>query len=113
MDIRELHLLTSDLTRQLHFYVDRLSLPVVAVRPDSLVLQVGTTRLTFKQAPLEAHQIYHFAFNVPPRQLLKRKPGSRNVSHFSVITPEPINSFSKPGMLTPSTSTTLLGISWN
>lgn len=73
MDIRELHLLTSDLTRQLHFYVDRLSLPVVAVRPDSLVLQVGTTRLTFKQAPLEAHQIYHFAFNVPPRQFIEAK----------------------------------------
>lgn len=73
MDIRELRLLTSDLALQRDFYIQRLSLPAPLATPDRLTLQMGTSRLTFTPAPLDAHPFYHFAFNIPPQQFAEAK----------------------------------------
>ena len=73
MDIRELRLVTSDLAMQRDFYAHCLSLTASIATPDRLTLQIGTSRLIFIQAPLDAHQIYHFAFNIPSQQFAEAK----------------------------------------
>jgi catechol 2,3-dioxygenase-like lactoylglutathione lyase family enzyme len=68
MKILELQLLTSDLELLHRFYVDLLGLNLLEFRQDFLMVQVGSSRLQFKQQTgFSGH--YHFAFDVPENQL--------------------------------------------
>lgn len=73
MEIRELHLVTSNLALQRDFYIHALSLTASIATPERLTVQIGTSQLTFTQAALDAPQRYHFAINVPPQQFADAK----------------------------------------
>ena len=67
MHIDALELLAPDLAALHAFYADRFGLPadLAAAR---LTIQVGTTRLTFAQAPPGWTGRYHYAINIPANQ---------------------------------------------
>jgi catechol-2,3-dioxygenase len=73
MQIQDLRLETVDLERQRDFYCRRLSFAAASVTPDSFTLQIGASRLTFISAPSDAQRVYHFAFNILPRQFAEAK----------------------------------------
>lgn len=73
MQIEHLELLAPDLTALRDFYAGRLGLPVLPAPPDRLALQVGTTRLTFAQAPEGWTGHYHYAINIPENQYREAK----------------------------------------
>lgn len=69
MHIRRLELQTHDLPAQQQFYGERLGLPIIAANEQSVELQMGKTRLAFKQAPADWQGVYHFALNIPENLL--------------------------------------------
>ncbi|MFN8511914.1 MAG: hypothetical protein U0232_11575 [Thermomicrobiales bacterium] len=73
MQIEHLELLATDLPALRDFYAGRFGLPVLPSPADRLVLQVGTSRLTFAQAPADWTGRYHYAFNIPENQFRQAK----------------------------------------
>jgi catechol-2,3-dioxygenase len=73
MNIDELEILTPDLSGEHDFYSGVLGLPGLAITGDSLSVQVGSSRLTFGQAPGGWNGFYHFAFNIPENQFREAK----------------------------------------
>jgi catechol-2,3-dioxygenase len=85
MKINELHLLTRDLPAQARFYSELLGLPVQDVPARSRIdVQVGQTRLIFKQAEEGWQGKYHFAINIPPNQFVAAKTWLE--SHSTLLT---------------------------
>jgi catechol-2,3-dioxygenase len=72
MRIHELRLPTTDLTAQIAFYRDVLSLPIVESTSEHFAVQAGATRLIFT-AEGEAAPVYHFAFNIPRNHFASAK----------------------------------------
>lgn len=68
MYIHEATLMTRDIRAQRRFYGELMGLSLHE-EAESLTIEVGTTRLIFKQAPDDWRGCYHFAFNVPENQL--------------------------------------------
>lgn len=68
MLIKDIRILTSDLTATTTFYANVLGLPVVEQTAAHLILQAGSSTITF--LPVSGQQpVYHFAFNIPQDQL--------------------------------------------
>jgi len=76
MKITELRLQAHDLDAQRTFYTGVLGLPVVSQKgtqtAGTLIMQAGSTRLSFEAAPTSAAP-YHFAFNIPRNRLPQAK----------------------------------------
>ncbi|HEY0071544.1 MAG TPA: hypothetical protein VGE04_16385 [Chloroflexia bacterium] len=72
MKIVELELEATDLPAQRRFYGDVLHLPTVET-PGTLSVQVGRSRIVFKEAQNGALRAYHFAFNIPERRFEEAK----------------------------------------
>src|SRR5438552_5474144 len=70
--ISELNLLRDDLSAQRRFYVDVLHLPGV-MSGDTLSLQAGSSKLTFRQTSGGPSGVYHFAFNIPENRFEEAK----------------------------------------
>ena len=73
MDILDLQLVTTALPQQLDFYTRVFGLPTLVATPETMSLQVGTSRLTFRQASAPLPGSYHFAFNIPENQFAEAK----------------------------------------
>lgn len=73
MHLEHLELLATDLPALRDFYAGRFGLPVLPSSADRLALQVGTSRLTFAQAPADWTGRYHYAFNIPENQFRQAK----------------------------------------
>jgi len=71
MRITELSLDTQNFQEQHHFYTNILGLPLREKTPETFTVQVGTTRLTFRETTKETG--YHFAFTIPSNKLAKAK----------------------------------------
>jgi catechol-2,3-dioxygenase len=68
--ILQLRLQTHRLTDLRAFYREKLHFPIREETSDSVTFQVGTTSLTFVQAPENVSRpFYHFAFNIPENKL--------------------------------------------
>lgn len=72
MKITHFELRTRDLQAQWEFYSRVLELPVTLL-VDLLEVQVGATRLIFRQADSHFDGAYHFAFNIPENQIYAAK----------------------------------------
>lgn len=71
MRITELSLDTQNFQEQFHFYTNILGLPLREKTPETFTIQVGTTRLTFRETVKETG--YHFAFTIPSNKLARAK----------------------------------------
>lgn len=69
MHLLDLHLLTADLAATRRFYAGTLGLPVHQPAPGCLAVHVGTSTITFEQAPPGTVPFYHVAFTVPANQI--------------------------------------------
>lgn len=72
MRILELQLVTTALPQQRDFYAGVFGFPALRAAPDTLVLQAGSSRLTFTATDSLAG-VYHFAFNIPENQFSAAK----------------------------------------
>ena len=73
MIIHELHLMTNRLQEQRDFYHHLLGFPLLTADADKLVLQVGSSTLTFVATAMPTPAPYHFAFNMPEGQFAEAK----------------------------------------
>jgi catechol 2,3-dioxygenase-like lactoylglutathione lyase family enzyme len=73
MQIEHLELLAPDLPALRDFYAGQFGLPVLPAPDNRLALQVGTSHLTFTQAPAGWSGRYHFAFTIPENQYREAK----------------------------------------
>ncbi len=71
MRITELSLDTQNFQEQQHFYTNILGLPLREKTPETFTVQVGTTRLTFRETTKETG--YHFAFTIPKNTFAQAK----------------------------------------
>jgi catechol-2,3-dioxygenase len=72
MKIRELVLLTGNLTGQRAFYGETLGLQVITESPEGFTVIVGDSRLRFEPIEMSDSErvgAYHFAFNIPENQM--------------------------------------------
>lgn len=68
MIFEELRLHCSDLQGQLSLYHKQMGLPLLKQSDEHLSFAIGKSTLIFEQNPA-AFQPYHFAINIPPKQL--------------------------------------------
>ena len=82
MQIDTLELLAPDLATLHAFYAATFGLTAERTA-GSLTIQVGTTRLSFAQAPAGWTERYHYAINIPENQFAFRPlyPVPRQTSH--------------------------------
>src|SRR5437588_4830670 len=72
MKIDEVELLSGDVAALRDFYAGVLRLPTQLAQ-DTLSVQAGSSRLTFRPAPTRWDGFYHFAFNIPENQVWEAK----------------------------------------
>ena len=77
MHILDLHLFTSALVGQRDFYAHLLDRSPLISTAEWVSFQVGSSRLTFEQAPAVLPGSYHFAFNIPENQFEAAKTWTR------------------------------------
>lgn len=65
MHIKKIHLISSNLDAQAHFFAEILLLPTER-KNDCLTVKVGTSQLVFQQGQVDGH--YHYAFDIPQNQ---------------------------------------------
>ena len=73
MHFTHLELLTHNLSEQREFYGGVLGLPIVEATQTAFTVQIGTSALTFCEAPANWNGVYHFAFNIPPNRYADAK----------------------------------------
>jgi catechol-2,3-dioxygenase len=72
MKISQLELQAKDLSAQRRFYGDVLHLPTVETH-GTVSVQVGRSRIVFKEPQNGAPRAYHFAFNIPEKRFEEAK----------------------------------------
>lgn len=68
MKIKELHLLTSNLTETVQFYTQVLAAVLIEEKEEEISLLSGETKIVF-QLSTEENPIYHLAFDIPKNKL--------------------------------------------
>lgn len=69
MKLKNILLFVNDLSVSKSFYSDVLELPLVSEIENTLIYQVGETKLTLEEKKSESPFIYHFAINIPSNKL--------------------------------------------
>ncbi len=69
MKIEKLALHSNNFPAQFQFYVETLGLELVEKNENSFSLRIGNSMLTFKKSATKCY--YHFAFNIPPFQIME------------------------------------------
>jgi catechol-2,3-dioxygenase len=68
MHIKEVLLVTNDLTNARSFYNDKLGFPVTGITQTQISFRIGRSVLTFRELKNSNAQ-YHLAFSIPNNQL--------------------------------------------
>jgi catechol-2,3-dioxygenase len=68
MNIEKLILQSNNFSQQIHFYEKMLGLNLIDENENSFSVKVGKSILVFEKSTIKSY--YHFAFNIPPFQIL-------------------------------------------
>ena len=67
--------MTRNLSEQRNFYDRVLEFALVEEKAQAVLVQLGESLLTFRQAPDNWNGVYHLAFDILPNQFFKAKAG--------------------------------------